>query len=65
VTGYRLSEDGLWTPGSWLWDGQRVLDHANGVLYFGVRLTHEEAYHFVSATMATAVPGGRRGGTAT
>lgn len=57
VTGYRLCEDGVWYSTSWLWDGERVLGHAEAVLYFGVKLTPEEAYYFISTTLAMYVPG--------
>lgn len=49
VTGYALSSDGVWRQHSWcrqIADGRIVETTEERVLYFGVRLSHEEAENF-------------------
>jgi hypothetical protein len=50
VTGYALSDDGLWRRHTWALEGERVIETTEPrVLYFGVRLEKEGAARFAKA----------------
>ena len=56
-TGYALSDNGMWRPHSWAWDGRRVIEpNIEPVLYFGTILGTQEAGHFVIGEVFSSLP---------
>ena len=50
ITGYALSEDGLWRQHSWAVDNGILVETTEGrVIYYGVELSEEEIVAFASA----------------
>ncbi len=50
VTGYALSDDGLWRSHTWAFEGARVIETTEArLLYFGVALAVEHATRFAKA----------------
>ena len=49
MTGYAMSEDGVWRSHSWVWDNEReiVIETTQSrLLYYGFKMTHEECSQF-------------------
>jgi hypothetical protein len=59
LTGYALSEDGVWRQHSWGLEGDLVFESTDDrVLYYGYELTPEQSFEFVLSNFLSAVLGG-------